>query len=457
MRKVDVVVIGAGPGGYVAARRLAQLGREVILVERDRVGGTCLNRGCIPTKALYVATEPLGRKAVWEGMGVKVQAQVDLGRLREWVGEVVAGLRQGIERLLAAAGVELWQGEGELLGPGRVLVRSPSREQELSAFAIVLATGSQPVQLPHLPFDGERVWSSDHALRLPRVPENLAVVGGGVVGLELATVYRRLGAAVTVVEMLDRLLPGLGVSRRGQTFLQQALKEQGIEIRLKAKASSVGKEGLTIESGSGKETLPAQVVLVAVGRRPVLSGLGLERLGISPGEVGLPSGEEFQIAEGVYAIGDLRGGTMLAHRAAHEGLELAERLMGNKPPPAAALPQAVFTQPEVGLVGLGEEQARQAGLKVKVGRFPLGALGRAQAEGEPRGHFQVVADENGRLLGAEVISPRASDLIAEAALAIQAGLRLEDLAATVHAHPTFPEGLWEAALAALGRPLHLIR
>jgi dihydrolipoamide dehydrogenase len=457
MKRIDVVVIGAGPGGYVAARRLAQLGREVVLVEREWVGGTCLNRGCIPTKALYAATEPLGKKDIWAEMGLRVEAEVDLGRLRDWVHGLVEGLRQGIEKLLLASGVELVRGEGQLLGPGRVLVRSPSEEQELRASTIVLATGSRPVELPHLPFDGERVWSSDHALRLPRVPESLVVVGGGVVGLELATVYRRLGAQVTVVELLDRLLPGLGLSRRGQLTLQQALKEQRIEVRLSTKADSISDSGLKIETSSGKEEIPAQVVLVAVGRRPASFGLGLEKIGLSPQERGWGGSQGFQVAEGVYAIGDLRGGAMLAHRAAHEGLAVAEMLVGNRPPPVAALPQAVFTHPEVALVGLGEEEARRAGLQVKVGRFPLGALGRALAEGEPRGHFQLVADEAGRLLGAELVAPRASDLIAEAALAVQAGLSLEDLAATVHAHPTFPEGLWEAALAALGRPLHFGR
>jgi len=457
MRTVEVAIIGAGPAGYVAARRLGQLGKEVVLVEREAVGGTCLNWGCIPTKALYSATSPLGRQEAFRAMGVQLTPRVDLPRLRAWTREVVAALRTGIEKLLAESQVEIIPGEGKLIGPGRIRIRG-EREEELSARTIILATGSAPVELPGLPFDGDRVWSSRDALGLPRIPEHLVVVGGGVIGLELATVYRRLGSEVTVVEMMDRLLPGIGLSRRGQAALRQALKRQGIKVRLGTAAAGCTKAGLLIRTSEGEEELPCDAILVAVGREPDPSGLGLDTAGIKSEGGFVATDEDFQAAPGVYAIGDLRGGPMLAHKAAHEGLLIADRLAGATALKGeGAIPQAIFTHPEIGLVGLSEEEAKALGDKIEVGRFPMGALGRALAEGEFLGHFQVVADKGGRILGAEIVGAHASDLIAEAALAVQAGLTLEQLAETVHAHPTFPEGLWEAALAALGRPLHTAR
>lgn len=460
METAEVVVIGGGPGGYVAARRLGQLGVETVLVERGHLGGTCLNEGCIPTKALYVATSPLGRREAFARMGISLHPEVDLDRMRGWVGEVVAKLRGGIAQLLAGAKVEVVPGEGALLGPGRVRVRTADGEREIRAKAVVLATGSSPIELPGLPFDGERVWSSTDALWLPRIPERLVVVGGGVIGLELATVYRRLGSEVVVVEALDRLLPGVGLSRRGESVLRRSLAAQGIGVRLGAKAEGLTPGGVALRTGDGGEELPADAVLVAVGRRPKPEGLGLEALGARTERGFVLTDDHFQAAPGVYAIGDLRGGWLLAHKASDEGLRVAEalgRTLRSLPPreeryEEELIPQAIFTQPEVGLVGVPADEAPARGLKVA--RFPLAALGRAWAEGETEGHVQLVADGEGRLVGAEVVGPHASDLVAEAALAIKAGLTAEELGATVHAHPTLAEGLWEAALSLLGRPLH---
>lgn len=460
METAEVVVIGGGPGGYVAARRLGQLGVETALVERSHLGGTCLNAGCIPTKALYAATSPLGRREAFARMGVSLHPEVDLDRMRGWVGEVVAKLRAGIAQLLAAGKVEVVRGEGALLGPGRVRVRTADGERELRARAVVLATGSAPIELPGLPFDGERVWSSTDALSLPRIPERLVVVGGGVIGLELATVYRRLGSEVVVAEALDRLLPGVGLSRRGESVLRRSLAAQGIGVRLGAKAEGLTPAGIAVRTGDGVEELPADAVLVAVGRRPSPEGLGLEAVGARAERGFVATDDQFRAAPGVYAIGDLRGGWLLAHKASDEGLrvayELGRTLKSLPPveegPDGGAIPQAIFTHPEVGLVGVPVDEAAARGLKVA--RFPLAALGRAWAEGETEGHVQLVADGDGRLLGAEIVGPHASDLVAEAALALRAGLTAEDLAETVHAHPTFPEGLWEAALSLLGRPLH---
>ncbi len=456
MDRADAVVIGGGPAGYVAARRLGQLGAEAVLVEKEKLGGTCLNRGCIPTKALYAATLPLGKRETYRRMGLDFEISVDLPRLRAFLAEVVGKLRDGIDRLLSAAGVEVVQGEGRLVGPGEVEIQQGSRSERISAKAIILATGSSPVELPFLPFDGERVWSSDHALGLPKVPEKMVVVGGGVVGLELATIYRRLGAKVTVVEMMEGLLPGLGLSRRGEAFLRQALKGQGIELRLKTAATGLTKNGLLVR-GEREEEIEAEVILVAVGRRPNSHGLGLEKLGVRLEKGFVHTKEGFQAAPGIYAIGDVRGGALLAHKASHEGLILAERLnaewRGQTPPKREghATPWTVFTQPEVALVGLSVDTPG-----LRRGWFPFSALGRAWAEGEPEGFVAVVADEEGRIVGAEIVGPYAAELIAELTLALELGLSLAELAEVMHAHPTFPEAIWEAALSALGRPLHIL-
>lgn len=452
--KAEVVVIGGGPAGYVAARRLGQLGVETVLVEREHLGGTCLNRGCIPTKALYAATVPLGKRAVYHRLGLDLEIRVDLPRLRAFLAEVVGRLRAGVGQVLSGAKVTVISGQAQLVGPGEVEVLSDSRAERIQAKAVVLATGSSPLELPFLPFDGERVWSSDHALALSKIPERLAVVGGGVVGLELATVFRRLGAEVTVVEMTEGLLPGLGLSRRAEAFLRQALTRQGIEIRLGTKASGLSPHGILVE-GQRTQEIEAEAVLVAVGRRP--HSQGLEKLGLKLERGFVVTEENFRAGPGVYAIGDLRGGALLAHKASHEGLLLAEGLAGElrgeapKTEEPRVMPWAVFTQPEVARVGLPVDTPG-----LSMARLPFSVLGRAWAEGEPEGFVALATDGTGKIVGAEIVGPQAAELIAEAALAVELGLSLADLARVVHAHPTFPEALWEAALLGLGRPLHLV-
>lgn len=453
MDRTQVVIVGGGPAGYVCARRLGQLGVEAVLVEREHLGGTCLNEGCIPTKALYAATSPFGHRRTFARMGIALDVTADLAAMRAWLDEVIVGLRGGVEKLLAGSQVDVVAGEARIAGAGEVRVVTPRGERTLAGDAIVLATGSSPIELPGLPFDGERVWSSRDALALPRVPERLVVVGGGVIGLELGTVYRRLGSEVWVVELLDRLLPGVGLSRRGEALLRRALAAQGIEVRLGARAERLTGSGVVLRTGAGEEEVPADAVLVAVGRKPQLDKLGVENVGARIERGYVATDRAFAAAPGVYAIGDVRGGWLLAHKASHEGLALAELLAGDRVAGGeAVVPQAIFTQPEVALVGVPLDEAAAQGLPG--GRFPLAALGRAWAEGETEGQFQVAADRDGRVIGAEIVGPHASDLIAEATLAIQAGLTVRELAETVHAHPTFPEGLWEAALALLGRPLH---
>lgn len=478
MDKRSVVVVGGGPAGYVCARRLGQLGVETILVEAAHLGGVCLNEGCIPTKSLYAATNVVGRVEALAKAGVHVAPRIDLDALRDWESGIITSLRSGVEKLLTAVNVDIVRGRAQLAGSGKVRVTEDGEEREIAAEAIVLATGAVPIELPGIPFDGERVWSSWDALRLPRVPERLVVVGGGVIGLEMATVYRRLGSEVTVLEMTDGLLPGLGLSRRGHALLRQALTQQGIEVMLGAAAQELTEKGVRVRTEQGEQEIAGDAVLVAVGRRPRSEDLGLETVGIELEQGTVPTDEHFQAADGVYAIGDLRGGWQLAHKASHEGLLLAHQLAARTSVASElvsdvhselvtdvrsmlgsdatirghVIPQAVFTQPEVALVGVPvDEASRQGG---KVGRFPMAALGRALAEGEPFGHVILASDAEGRLLGAEIVGPHASDLIAEATLAIQHGLTTEQLAATIHAHPTFPEGLWESTLALLDRPLH---
>lgn len=456
MTEAEVVVVGGGPAGYVTARRLGQLGVETVLVERDQLGGVCLNRGCIPTKALYAATAPLGKKEIYRHMGLNVEVQVDLPQLRAFLAEVVEKLRIGVQRILSASKVEIVHGEAHLVGPREVEVEAAGGTARIAARAVILATGSAPIELPSLPFDGERVWSSDHALRLPKVPEKLVVVGGGVVGLELATVYRRLGAQVTVVEMMNGVLPGLGLSSRAEAFLRQALARQGIEVRLGTTAVGLTKHGIVVR-GQKEEELEAEAVLVAVGRRPRPAGLGLERAGVRVEKGFVQTDAGFRAASGIYAIGDLRGGPLLAHKASHEGLLLAEflarELRGEQVAPenSHAVPWAVFTQPEVALVGIPVDTPG-----LVLGRFPFGALGRAWAEGEPEGFVTLASDASGKIVGAEIVGPHASELLAEVALALGAGLSLDQVAQTIHAHPTFAEAVWEAALVSLGRPLHVL-
>lgn len=457
MLSTEAVVIGGGPAGYAAARRLGQLGVETVLIEREHLGGVCLNRGCIPTKALYAATFPLGKREVYARMGLDLEARVDLPRLRAFLQKIVGQLRGGVGRILAASKVEVLHGRGRLTGPGQVEVIQGDRVERIGANAVVLATGSAPLGLPFLPVDGERVWSSDHALALPKIPEKLVIVGGGVVGLELATIYRRLGSQVTVVEMMEGVLPGLGFSRRGEALLRQSLARQGVEVRLKTAAVGWTRRGLRVR-GDGEEEIEAEVILVAVGRRPDLGDLGLENIGARVAGGFLVTDERFRAAPGVYAIGDLRGGALLAHKASHEGLMLAEILAGElrgavpvPPGEPRAMPWAVFTQPEAARVGVPVE-----GAGLRVVRFPLAALGRAWAEGEPEGFVALATDETGRIQGAEIIGAHAAELIAEAALAVELGLSAADLAKVVHAHPTFPEAVWEATLLALARPLHVV-
>ena len=455
----EVIVLGGGPGGYACAIRSGQLGLRTAVVEQDVVGGVCLNRGCIPTKALYSATRLITRTRHASAMGLSFsEPDIDLPAMRSWKESVVNTLTDGIETLLEKNGVTLITARGRLDGPNTLVL---STGESLTAERIVLATGSSPFEIPGFPFDDPGVWSSDDALDLREIPPRLAVIGGGVIGLELATIYCRLGSEVTVVELLPEILSTVDLDRRTLATLKRSLNDEGIALRTNAAAQSFETlpQVLRIHVSSG-DPLEVDRLLVAVGRRPNSADLGLKSVGIEPDKRGfLPVDVHLQTStQGIYAIGDVIAGPMLAHKAAADAIALAESFDGK---PVALdydlIPQAIFTDPEIASVGLSEARAKEQGHEVLVGRFPYAALGKALGMNEPNGFFQVIADAKTQLvLGVQIIGAEASELISEAAVVVQSELSVSQLAEAVHPHPTLPEGLKEAAENALGKAIHTI-
>ncbi len=451
----DVVVIGGGPGGYVAALRAAQLGARTAVVEKDRVGGTCLVRGCIPTKALLQSSELYTLVKAGAPFGLVADSVgFDWGAAQKRKAAVVDQLVKGVEGLLKAGGVTSFKGGARLAGKGAVEVSG----DRLQAKDIVIATGSAVARIP-LP-GAELTIDSDQILELKEVPRRLAVIGGGVVGMEFAAMFAALGAKVTVLEMLPRVLTM--VDSDLVAAYTKHLAGLGGEIHTDSKVSKVVKAGggLRVEFSSGGEggVVDADQVLLAVGRVPYTQGLGAEKAGVKleRGRVVVDQGLHTD-AEGVWAIGDVIGGIMLAHVASYEGICAVESIAGHqRTPDYHAVPNCVYTDPEIAHVGLGEKDAKDRGLQVKIGRFPFAASGRALTLGQSEGFVKVIAEaESGKLLGAHIIGPRATDLIAEATLAIQNGLTMEQLDLTIHAHPTLPESLMESALAAQGQAIHV--
>jgi dihydrolipoamide dehydrogenase len=458
----DVIVIGAGPGGYVCAIRAAQLGMKVACVEkRATLGGTCLNVGCIPSKALLQSSEHFEEaKHKLAEHGVNVGAvSLDLARMQARKAEVVGANVKGVEFLFRKNKVTWLKGAGRIAAPGKVAVDG----KEYAAKHIVIATGSESVPLRGVEVDERRIVTSTGALELAEVPGHLVVIGGGVIGLELGSVWRRLGAKVTVVEYLDAILPGMDGEIRKQ--FERILAKQGMSFRLgtkvtSAKADDAGVD-LTLEpaAGGAPERLRADVVLVAIGRRPYTEGLGLEAVGVALDERGrIRTDVHFATSvPGIWAIGDAIAGPMLAHKAEEEGVALAEQLAGQKPHlNYDTVPSVIYTWPEVAAVGATEEQLKERGVAYKAGKFPFMANGRARAMGELDGFVKILADaKTDRVLGAHIIGPDAGTLIAEIALAMEFGASAEDVARTCHAHPTLSEVVKEAALAVEGRALHI--
>ena len=463
----DLVVIGSGPGGYVCAIRAAQLGLKVAVVEKRAThGGTCLNVGCIPSKALLHASElfeEAGHKFGKMGIGVG-QPTLDLAQMMAFKDEGVAGNVKGVDFLFKKNKIETFHGTGRVLGAGKVEVAADGGEtQTLDAKAIVIATGSDVARLKGLEIDETTIVSSTGALSLPEVPKKLVVVGGGVIGLELGSVWRRLGSEVVVVEFLDRILPGMDVDL-GRQF-QRLLEKQGMTFRLGSKVTGATRRGerlsVTVEPAKGgdAETLEADVVLVAIGRVPYTEGLGLDEAGVELDERGrVKTDGRFRTSvDGVYAIGDVIAGPMLAHKAEDEGVAVAEILAGKAGHVNyGVIPNVVYTYPEVASVGKTEEELKADGVDYRAGKFPFTANGRAKANGTTEGFVKILADaRTDRVLGVHIIGPDAGTLIAEAALGMEFSASSEDIARTCHAHPTLSEAVKEAALAVEGRAIHM--
>jgi dihydrolipoamide dehydrogenase len=461
--KPDVLVIGAGPGGYVAAIRLGQLGKSVLVVDKGRIGGVCLNWGCIPTKSLLHATHvvKLARDAGKMGI-ILSKPEVDIAKLNEWKSGVVDRLVKGIESLFKANNVEHMQAEAQFVGPGKVMLKKANGTSEnIEPGSVIIATGSEAFSLPGLELDGERVFSSNEAVELKRIPDRLLVVGAGAVGLEFAAIYAGLGSKVTVVEIMEQVLPGM--DKELAATLQRTLKRQGIDIMLESTVKDLEKGDTlkaSISQGDKAKVMEFDAILVSVGRRPSTHGLNLDAAGTAVDEKGYIKVDEKRrtSVSGVYAIGDVAGPPLLAHKASKEGLVAAEVIAGN---PAvydpAAMPSCVFTFPEFATVGLSEEEATSRGRKISVGKFPLLASGRALTMGETQGLVKIVADaETDAVLGVHILGPEASTLIGEAVLAIEMGATAEDIALSIHPHPTVSETLMEAAENVHKRAIHTL-
>jgi dihydrolipoamide dehydrogenase len=467
--QVDAIVIGAGPGGYHAAIRLGQLGKSVVCFDRDEVGGVCLNWGCIPTKALLHVGE-IARQIREAGkLGLKVGApDVDREGVAKFTGDVVTANVKGVETLFKANNVRFDYGEASFASPQTVTLkkRDGGSETFSAKDAIVITTGSAPVDVKAWPRDGEFIINSDDAVKLRKVPKSLLVIGGGVIGLEFATVYTRLGAKVLVVEMLPQLLTGtdLEISRT----LGRILKKQGVEIALSTTVKSLARKGdgvaatINGEYTQGKdEPREFEMVLVAVGRRPVTEALNLKAAGLATDERGFIAvdAQRRTKVSNIFAIGDVTGMPLLAHKAMKEGVVAAEVISGDRSAAydPVAVPNCVYTDPEVATVGLSEEEAKRAGHELRIGKFPLIASGRARTMNESDGLIKLVGDaKTDLLLGMHIVSPQAESLIGEGIIALEMGATLEDIGLSIHPHPTLTESIMEAAEAAHGKAIHIV-
>jgi len=454
-----LIIIGAGPGGYVAALRGARLGFDVTLIEKDKVGGVCLNVGCIPTKALLSATE-LGHDAARaSGMGVLADVRYDLEKLDAFKESCVKKLTGGVEFLLKRNGVNLIKGEASFAGPDRVLVNG----QELAFDHAIVATGSSPIEIPGFPFDGERIITSTEALSVKQIPERLLIIGAGVIGLEMATVYARLGTQVEIIEMMPGCLPGM--DKDIVRLAEAELKKLGVRFNFGSLASSCSdcEGGLVVDFTCGGETrkTEADKVLVCVGRRPNSSALGLERAGVETTERGfIKVNEDLRTTNPkVFAIGDVIGGPLLAHKASAEGLQVVEGLAGvSSGKRFRFIPSVVYTDPELASVGAAEDELTATGTPIRVGKFPFAANGRAVASGKTSGFVKIIAHaDTDEILGAHIAGPHASEMIAELALAMEAGVKAAQLGKVVHPHPTLSEAIMEAAEDVHSAAVHIFR
>jgi dihydrolipoamide dehydrogenase len=467
MASYDLIVIGTGPGGYVCAIRAAQLGLKTAVVEKDKTfGGTCLNVGCIPSKAMLHASElfeEAGHSFAKMGIGVPAP-KLDLPGMMNFKQQAIDGNVNGVAFLLRKNKIDSFQGVGRIAAPGKVEVKgADGKTQVLDTKAIVIATGSDVARLKGIDIDEKRIVSSTGALSLPKVPQRLLVVGAGVIGLELGSVWRRLGSEVIVVEFLDGALPGMDGEVRKQ--VQRILEKQGITFKLSSKVTAVDASGprlkATVEpaKGGAAETIEADVVLVSIGRVPYTAGLGLKEAGVKLDERGRVAVDRYYATNvpGIWAIGDVIAGPMLAHKGEDEGVAVAEILAGQAGHVNYdAIPNVVYTYPEIASVGKSEEELKAAGVAYNTGKFPMTANGRAKANQTTEGFIKILADaKTDRVLGVHMVCADAGNMIAEAVLAMEFGASAEDIARTCHAHPTLPEAVKEAAMAVAKRSIHM--
>jgi dihydrolipoamide dehydrogenase len=459
--KAEVLVIGAGPGGYVAAIRAAQLGKSVVVIDKAEIGGVCLNQGCIPSKSLISAAHRYENMKDAGNIGIRAgHVELDFPRIQEWKNGIVGKLTGGIAALLAKHNIRFIQGEAAFANEQTVLVTMANEIKSIPFSHCIIAAGSRPVALKSFPF-GQRILSSTEALNLPEIPQSLIVIGGGYIGIELGQTYAKLGTKVTVLEGSDAILPGF--EKELSRLVDRRLRKSGVEVFTNAIAQEAVQrdDGLTVHftvRGERKQ-VSADYVLVTVGRSPNTDGLGLQAIGIATTERGLIEIDSMcrTSVPNIYAIGDIVPGPALAHKAAYEAKVAAEAIAGQR---AAidykAIPSVVFSDPEIASVGLNESQAKEAGYAVAIGKFPYAANGRALSMSAAEGFVKLVADEkSGQILGAQVVGSEASNLIAEIGLAIEMGATSMDIALTIHAHPTLGEMTMEAAESALGRATHI--
>lgn len=448
---MKIAVLGAGPGGYVAAIKAAQLGASVTVIEDTEVGGTCLNRGCIPTKALVASAEALDKAKNIHDFGIELNGDVipNIQKILERKNKIVNIQVKGIRGLFKSWGIKILDGKGFIVSANKIRVAlKDGGAEEVETDKIIIATGSRPAQIPIFPFDGEKILSSDDALNLNNIPRSLLIIGAGVIGCEFAFIYREFGSEVTMVEMM----PG-AVSTEDEeisAILEKELKKRKIKLIANIKVEKIEiKENSVLAFLSDGRTIEAEKVLVSIGRAINSKDIGLENIGVKTGQRGeIIVNDKMETGiKGVYAVGDVTGGIMLAHMASKEGMIAAENAVGGDAViNRSVVPSAIFTSPEIASVGLREKQALDKGYRIKIGRFQFRALGKAHAMGEISGLIKIIADEqNDKILGAHIIGPHASDLIHEIALAINKGLTVKDIADTIHAHPTLSEGIMEAA------------
>ena len=448
---MKIAVLGAGPGGYVAAIKAAQLGASVTVIEDTEVGGTCLNRGCIPTKALVASAEALDKAKNIHDFGIELNGDVipNIQKILERKNKIVNIQVKGIRGLFKSWGIKILDGKGFIVSANKIRVAlKDGGAEEVETDKIIIATGSRPAQIPIFPFDGEKILSSDDALNLNNIPSSLLIIGAGVIGCEFAFIYREFGSEVTMVEMMPR-----AVSTEDEEIseiLEKELKKKKIKLITNIKVEKVEVKESSVQAFlSDGRAIEAEKVLVSIGRAINSKDIGLENIGVKTGQRGeiIVNDKMETSIKGVYAVGDVTGGIMLAHMASKEGMIAAENAVGGDAViNRSVVPAAIFTSPEIASVGLREKQALDKGYRIKIGRFQFRALGKAHAMGEISGLIKIIADEqNDKILGAHIIGPHASDLIHEIALAVNKGLTVKDIADTIHAHPTLSEGIMEAA------------